>query len=145
MSPIFQDKKSVDLMYFQKSDGAILWIIFAQKQAKSNFSLKNCDLYLVYMLLFCRLHWCFITEDWISKFFLLWTPLSIFNLWKKVKFMGSRINIRKSANGGILLWKLGNYLATSFRALFFVFVRLSVFVVGTCWTNVRSGCYQEEN
>ena len=159
MSPIFQDKKSVDLMYFQKSDAAICGSFLPRNKQKAIFLQKT----VIFILCTC---FCFVdcTEVSLQKIgsrnFFYNQLLFFFNLWKEKNFWVQprnvihiteiflskiRINTRKSANGGILLWKSGNYLVTSFRALSSVFVRLSAFIVGTCWTKVQCGCYQEEN
>ena len=61
MSQNFWEESSIQLMYFQKSETKILWKIFGLETS------KNCDLYVVYMLSFCKLNKSFFTQGWISE------------------------------------------------------------------------------
>ena len=56
MTPSFLDKISIDLMFCQKSDSAILWMtICLETSKKSNFCRENCIIDVAYIPSFCEL------------------------------------------------------------------------------------------
>ena len=73
MTPSFQDKPSIDLIYLQKPDTTILWMKFCLKTREINFCMKSFRLHVVYMLLFCEANTGFSAQSRISELFLIST------------------------------------------------------------------------